>query len=85
MTVKRNGIPRRHIIAVFITFVAFLTVAPNGLEPTQADASPQAVLAAQKSKGGKTSSDSVQLPEHIEARKIDEYMAALTDEQVRRL
>ena len=85
MTAKRNGITRRHIIAAFITFVAILTVASNGLEPTIADASPQAVLAAQKSKSKKASSDSVQLPEHIDAQKIDDYMAALTDEQVRRL
>jgi small-conductance mechanosensitive channel len=54
-------------------------------ETTLAAASPQAVAAARKSKGDKASADKVQLPENIDAKDIDKYMAALSDEQVRRL
>ena len=54
-------------------------------ETTRAEASQQAVVAAQKSKGEKASTDGVQLPENIDAKNIDKYMAALSDEQVRRL
>ncbi len=85
MTAKRNSTPRFLIIAAFISFASVTTISPLGFEPTAADASPQAVLAAQKSKGAKASTDSVQLPEHIDAQNIDKYMAALSDEQVRRL
>jgi len=85
MTAKRNSTPRFLVFAAFIAFVSATTISPLGFEPTKADASSQAVLATQKSKSQKVSTDSVQLPEHIDAQKIDAYMAALSDEQVRRL
>ena len=85
MTAKRNSRPRLTLFIGFITFIAVSAILPLGFEATRADASPQAVLSAQKSKGEKASADTVQLPEHVDAKKIDEYMAALSDEQVRRL
>ena len=85
MTAKRNSTPRFLVFAAFIAFVSATTISPLGFEPTKADASSQAVLATQKSKSQKVSTDSVQLPEHIDAQKIDAYMAALSDEQARRL
>jgi small-conductance mechanosensitive channel len=54
-------------------------------ETTRAEASQPAVVAAQKSTGEKASTDKVRLPENIDAKDIDKYMAALSDEQVRRL
>ncbi len=85
MTAKRNRSPRLLVFAALVTFLSVTTISPLGFEPTKADASPQAVLATQKSKGEKASKDGVQLPEHIDAQNIDKYMAALSDEQVRRL
>ncbi len=85
MTAKRNSRPRFMLFLGFISFIAFSAILAIGSGPNRADASPQAVLAAQKSKGEKASADTVQLPEHVDAKKIDEYMAALSDEQVRRL
>jgi small-conductance mechanosensitive channel len=55
------------------------------LETNRAEASQQAVMAAKPSKAKETTPKEVQLPASIEADKVDDFMAALSDEQVRRL
>ena len=55
------------------------------LDTTRAEASQQAVMAAKPSKAKETTPEEVQLPASIEADKVDDFMAALSDEQVRRL
>ena len=55
------------------------------LDTTRAEASQQAVMAAKPSKAKETTPKEVQLPASIEADKVDDFMAALSDEQVRRL
>jgi len=66
-------------IAVSVGFTSF------DLETFRADAAQQMIFKPQKEKSKPPSSDAARLPEHIEADKIDDFMAALSDEQVRRL
>ena len=54
-------------------------------ETTRAEASQQAVMAAKASKAKETTPEEVQLPASIGADQVDDFMAALSDEQVRRL
>ncbi|MFO7687814.1 MAG: mechanosensitive ion channel family protein [Desulfobacterales bacterium] len=55
------------------------------LELARADASQQAVKAAKQSKAAGASERDVELPASIDADRVDDFMAALSDEQVRRL
>ncbi|MGW8187306.1 MAG: hypothetical protein ACWGNK_08560, partial [Desulfobacterales bacterium] len=51
----------------------------------RAEAAQQMVFKPQKEKNKPAPSDVARLPEHIEADKVDDFMATLSDEQVRRL
>ena len=75
----------RYVIltAVAITVSAGLT--SFGLDTFRADAAQQMVFKPQKEKSKPAPSDTARLPEHIQADKVDDFMAALSDEQVRRL
>ncbi|MGA9537204.1 MAG: mechanosensitive ion channel domain-containing protein [Desulfobacterales bacterium] len=76
------------VLYVFLTAIA-LTVSGGftSFDPTtfRAEAAQQMVFKPQKVKSKPAPSDVVRLPEHIEADKVDDFMAALSDEQVRRL
>jgi small-conductance mechanosensitive channel len=72
-----------------LTTIAVMTCAAGVSLPvlgtTRAEASQQALMAAKPSKAKETTPKEVQLPASIEADKVDDFMAALSDEQVRRL
>jgi small-conductance mechanosensitive channel len=72
-----------------LTTIAVMTCAAGVslpvLDTTRAEASQQALMAAKPSKAKETTPKEVQLPASIEADKVDDFMAALSDEQVRRL
>ena len=76
------------VLYVFLTAIA-ITVAGGftSFVPTifRAEAAQQMVFKPQKEKSKPAPSDVARLPEHIEADKVDDFMAALSDEQVRRL
>jgi len=76
------------VLYVFITAIA-ITVSGGftSFDPTtfRAEAAQQMVFKPQKVKSKPAPSDVARLPEHIEADKVDDFMAALSDEQVRRL
>jgi small-conductance mechanosensitive channel len=55
------------------------------IETTRAEASQQAAMAAKASTAKETTPGKVQLPASIGADQVDDFMAALSDEQVRRL
>ena len=76
---------KRFIVTVLGIFIVVVSVSLMGFDISTADASAQAVLATQKSKNKNASAEDVQLPEKIDSQNIDAYMAALSDEQVRRL
>ncbi|MGB5422412.1 MAG: hypothetical protein WBN03_09645, partial [Desulfobacterales bacterium] len=73
---------------VFLTAIA-ITVSAGltffSVETFRADAAQQMVFKPQKEKSKPAPSDTARLPEHIQADKVDDFMAALSDEQVRRL
>ena len=71
------------LTAVAIAVCAGLT--SFGLDTFRADAAQQMIFKPQKEKSKPAPSDAARLPEHIEADKVDDFMAALSDEQVRRL
>ena len=85
MTAKGFSSHRGFILTVFSMFIVMVSVTLMGFNLPIADASAQAVLATQKSKSKNASVEDVQLPEQIDSQNIDAYMAALSDEQVRRL
>ncbi|MGA8282017.1 MAG: hypothetical protein WB853_14055, partial [Desulfobacterales bacterium] len=71
------------LTAVAIAVCAGLTA--FDLETFRADAAQPMVFNPQKEKSKAAPSDTARLPEHIQADKVDDFMAALSDEQVRRL
>ena len=71
------------LTAVAIAVCAGLTA--FGLDTFRADAAQPMVFKPQKEKSKPAPSDAARLPEHIQADKVDDFMAALSDEQVRRL
>ncbi|MGA8240116.1 MAG: hypothetical protein WB818_06045, partial [Desulfobacterales bacterium] len=71
------------LTAVAIAVCAGLT--SFGLDTFRADAAQPMVFKPQKEKSKAAPSDTARLPEHIQADKVDDFMAALSDEQVRRL
>jgi len=76
------------VLYVFLTTIA-ITISGGftsfDLTTFRADAAQQMVFKPQKEKSKPPPSDAARLPEHIEADKVDDFMAALSDEQVRRL
>ncbi|MGA9477488.1 MAG: hypothetical protein WBV21_06895, partial [Desulfobacterales bacterium] len=71
------------LTAVAIAVCAGLT--SFGLDTFRSDAAQPMVFKPQKEKSKAAPPDTARLPEHIQADKVDDFMAALSDEQVRRL
>ncbi|MFZ0133910.1 MAG: hypothetical protein WAK95_15330, partial [Desulfobacterales bacterium] len=75
----------RYVIltTVAITVCAGLTF--FGLDAFRADAAQPMFFKPQKEKSTEAPSDAARVPENLQADKVDDFMAGLSDEQVRRL
>jgi small-conductance mechanosensitive channel len=76
---------RRYLILTAVAIAVSLGPTSVGLDTFRADAAQQMIIKPQKEKSKPAPSDAARLPEHIQADKVDDFMAALSDEQVRRL
>ena len=85
MTTERCHSRWRLCLATIAVMTCAAGVSLPVLITPRAEASQQAVMAAKPSKVKETTPKEVQLPASIEADKVDDFMAALSDEQVRRL
>ena len=75
----------RYAILSAVAIMVSIGLTSFGLETFVADAAQSMVFKPQKEKRTAAPSDAVRLPEHLQADKVDDFMAALSDEQVRRL
>ena len=75
----------RYLILAAFAVAVSIGLTSFGLDTFRADAAQQMVFKPQKEKSKPAQSDATRLPEHLEADKVDDFMAALSDEQVRRL
>ena len=75
----------RYVILTAVALAVCAGLTSFGRETFRADAAQPMPFKAQKEKSQPAPSDDARLPEHIQADKVDDFMAALSDEQVRRL
>ena len=75
----------RYVILTAVAIAVCAGLTPFGLDTFRADAAQPMIFKPQKEKSKAAPSDAARLPEHIQADKVDDFMAALSDEQVRRL
>ncbi len=75
----------RYAILSAVAIMVSIGLTSFGLETFVADAAQPMVFKPQKEKSTAAPLDAARLPEHIQADKVDDFMAALSDEQVRRL
>ncbi|MGA9233406.1 MAG: hypothetical protein WBV91_01175, partial [Desulfobacterales bacterium] len=75
----------RYVILTAVAIAVCAGLTSFDLETFRADAAQPMVFKPQKEKSKPAPSDTARLPEHIQADKVDDFMAALSDEQVRRL
>ncbi|MFZ0614584.1 MAG: mechanosensitive ion channel family protein [Desulfobacterales bacterium] len=75
----------RHLLFLTVALTVSTGIVTTGLETPRANAAQKMVFKPQKDKPKEAPSDAARLPDHIEADKVDDFMAALSDEQVRRL
>jgi small-conductance mechanosensitive channel len=75
----------RYVILTAVAIAVCAGLTSFGLDTFRADAAQPMVFKPQKEKSKAAPSDDARLPEHIQADKVDDFMAALSDEQARRL
>ncbi|MFZ0242665.1 MAG: mechanosensitive ion channel family protein [Desulfobacterales bacterium] len=75
----------RPIVLAAVVFTALAGFTAFDGETSRAAAAQKMVFQSQKEKTKEAPPDTARLPDHIEADKVDDFMAALSDEQVRRL
>ncbi len=75
----------RYLLFLAVALMVAAGFAGSDLGPSRADAAQKMVFNNQKEKTKAAAPETARLPEHIEADKVDDFMAALSDEQVRRL
>ncbi|MGA7277317.1 MAG: hypothetical protein WBW79_05215, partial [Desulfocapsaceae bacterium] len=75
----------RYVILTAAAIAVCAGLTSFGLDTFRAEAAQPMVFKPQKEKSQPAPADAARLPEHIQADKVDDFMAALSDEQVRRL
>ncbi|MFZ0132057.1 MAG: mechanosensitive ion channel family protein [Desulfobacterales bacterium] len=75
----------RHVLFFSVALTVSTGVLSSGLATSRANAAQTMVFKTHKEKTKEAPPEAARLPDHIDADEVDDFMAALSDEQVRRL